>query len=475
MPILTYNYNPTVSNPLWDGLYAVYKATNQVDTVNTDVIRVYNGEDVNDTSGNAQHGTNVGGVTFTAGKLNNAFTFNGSNYIQLPDNSLNFTNSFSVGFWMNLNGVGADQQAPIANFMLAGGNYYGWATFVQNSTFYFNIYDGTTTAKQITYGIGPQYYNWYYYEVEYEWGVALRIKINGDVVATLSTTTTPAYATTVGTNHTPAIGVWKREGGATTYFMKNGGKIDALTIWNRTLNSNESKAIYNNGSGYEYQYPSVISFDSANDALGVYNGTPYGGLTYSTGVDGNGFVFNGTNAAVSLPTNMFNSFIGDFSINAWVYIPSGYLGSDSIQIICNLWAPSWAINFKGFRLITNGNSIVFQLADGSSYNGNTGIYTLNYNIIFATNTWYNIVATRKSSTGSKIYLNGSLVASDTNTVNHATHTTMTPQIGRMYIPSVQDGYYAPNNSKIDELYVWDRELSSTEVTELYNSGVGTFY
>jgi hypothetical protein len=218
---------------------------------------------------------------------------------------------------------------------------------------------------------------------------------------------------------------------------------------------------------------------NTNDSLATYNGTPIGGLTYSAGKSGNAFKFNGTTAAVAFPTNAFNSFTGDFSISAWVYIPSGYMGVHQINLICNFWAPSWPNNFKGFSLYTAGNSVILQLADGSSYNGNSGIYTLSYSYGgagFISGNWYHIAATRKASTGSKIYLNGSLVASDSNTVNPVMHTTMTPQIGRMLIQGVQDGYYAPANTMVDEVNAWNnRELTATDVTALYNTGTGKFY
>lgn len=214
---------------------------------------------------------------------------------------------------------------------------------------------------------------------------------------------------------------------------------------------------------------------NANDSLGTYSGTAQGGLTSTAGKSGNAFTFNGTTAAVSLPNNAFNSLTGDFSISGWVYIPSGYAGTDTVYLLSNFYAPSWAVNFKGFGLFTNGNRIIFRLADGSSVNGGTGFYNLFYDTSFSTNTWYLITVTRKGSTGSKMYLNGSLVTSDSNAVNPVMHTTMTPQIGRWYIPGVQDGYYAPNGTKIDELNVWNKELTSTEVTELYNAGAGKFY
>ena len=214
---------------------------------------------------------------------------------------------------------------------------------------------------------------------------------------------------------------------------------------------------------------------NTNDSFGLYSGTSVGGLTYAAGKSGNAFIFNGSTAAVSLPNNTFNTLTGDFSISAWVYIPTGYLGTDSIYVLCDVYVPSWAINFKGISFRTAGNSLDFLIGDGTSYNGNTGLHILSYAITFTTNTWYHVVATRKASTGSKTYLNGLLVASNTDTTNPIFHTTQTPQIGRMYIPSVQNSYYAPNNSKIDEINIWNKELSASEVYELYNDGNGKFY
>jgi hypothetical protein len=214
---------------------------------------------------------------------------------------------------------------------------------------------------------------------------------------------------------------------------------------------------------------------NANDSLGAYNATAVGGLTYASGKSGNAFKFNGTTSAVAFPTNMFNSFVGDFSISAWIYVPSGYVGGNQINIINNFWAPGWPYNFKGFAFMIDGNALLFRIADGSSYNGNSGIYDLSYAVTFTTNTWYHVLATRKGSTRSRLYLNGALVASDTNVVNPVMNATMTPQIGRMYIAGVQDGYYAPANTMVDELLPYTKELTATEVTNLYNSSVGKFY
>ena len=89
---------------LLTSLYAVYNAdTTGSSSLKTSLFAAYNGESNANDSFGANNGTAVGGLTYTTGKIGNAFTFNGSNaYVSLPDNSLNFTGDFSISLWVNL-------------------------------------------------------------------------------------------------------------------------------------------------------------------------------------------------------------------------------------------------------------------------------------------------------------------------------------------------------------------------------------
>jgi hypothetical protein len=204
---------------------------------------------------------------------------------------------------------------------------------------------------------------------------------------------------------------------------------------------------------------------NANDSFSTNNGTAQGGLTYTTGKSGNAFTFNGTNAFTRLPNNAFNSLIGDFSISAWIYIPSGYVGGDTIYILQSMGCDSWFTNPYGWRFWTSGNQLYFQI-----FNHTNTYYNISYTYGFTTNSWYHVSVTRKGSTGSKLYINGSLVASDSNTVNPLFYANdITPTIGNLYMGtngSKQNDYFAPNGSKVDEVNVWTKELTSTEITEL---------
>ena len=172
---------------------------------------------------------------------------------------------------------------------------------------------------------------------------------------------------------------------------------------------------------------------------------------------------------------------GDFSISAWINLPSGYNAGQELTILMNLNCDSlWWINLKGFWFGIRGNNTFFSLFNNGtgndvSWDDSTG------SIIKANSGWVHVAATRKASTGSKIYLNGVLKGSNTNTNDATYHTNyQVPTTGRRYILDKTGGLannseYAPTNANIDELNIWSKELTSTDVTALYNSGAGKFY
>ena len=203
---------------------------------------------------------------------------------------------------------------------------------------------------------------------------------------------------------------------------------------------------------------------NANDSLATYNGTAQGGLTYTAGKSGNAFTFNGTNAYVTLPNNSLNSLTGDFSVSVWV----NFATLTSIGDILSTFT-SFGGNYFGVELY------VLAYFQFNVYNGTTTFTNLqNTGAPISTNTWYNLVITRKASTGTKMYINGTLNVSNTSTQNPVYTTTNYATIGG----SNSGGSYvnlAANGTKIDEVNIWNKELTATEVTELYNAGAGKFY
>ena len=460
-----------VISSLGTGLYAVYKATGIVTTLNTSIFRVYNGDNVNDTSGNAQNGTNVGGITFTTGKIGNAFTFNGSGYVALPNNSLNLSdsgsNAYSISLWVKFTDNSGLPQGLLTNCMQSGSNSWGWMIWYWNNQIYLTRRAGTSTSYDLVTPSSPAIStNVDYNVVVTRKNGSTKLFINGLLVASDTSTVDTVYTTT----HYPLIGA--RQTYATPvyeWYAKNGTKIDAVNVWNKELTANEVTALYNSSTGLEYPFSTAITIDSANDSLGNYNGTANGGLTYTAGKSGNAFTFNGTTAYVSLPDSFKLSDSGSnaYSISLWVNfldtsgLPQGLL-TNCMQSGSNSW---------GWMIWYYTNQITFTRRAGTSVSYDLSTPAA----VIYTNTYYNIVVTRKNGS-TKLYINGVLIASDTSTVDTVYNTTHYPMIGvRQSYSTPSYDWYAKNGTKVDEVNVWNREVTATEVTELYNAGTGKFY
>lgn len=214
--------------------------------------------------------------------------------------------------------------------------------------------------------------------------------------------------------------------------------------------------------------------NNANDSLGIYNGTAQGGLTYITGKSGNAFKFNGTNAFVNMGDVM------DIELSSWSY--SMWFNVDSISSIRTLFSKTIALESIG-RIrctITTGGIIrfVFSPTNTASIN-DIDIQTTN---TISLNTWYNVVFVLDRTNNLKIYLNGvlqtvtSLIATNDLTPYSAINFNNTNQF-RIGATTAADNFTATNlfSGSIDEFNVWNRVLTPTEITELYNSGSGKFY
>jgi len=219
-------------------------------SLNTNLYAVYKAESNTNDSLGTYNGTPYGGLTYTAGKSGDAFTFNGTtSYVSLPTNSLNFTNDFSVNFWMDLRGVPGDLQVPISNSDFNGGFtiYYGWDIFISANVLHIELFNGTnTTYNDFTYNIASYYNTMTMFTITLT-DSSVKLSINGTLVATFTKTLTIGYSA----SSIPSIGAKKTSTG-TYYYMKNGGLIDEVGIWSRGIISTEITTLYNSGAGKFY-------------------------------------------------------------------------------------------------------------------------------------------------------------------------------------------------------------------------------
>lgn len=208
---------------------------------------------------------------------------------------------------------------------------------------------------------------------------------------------------------------------------------------------------------------------NANDSLGTYNGTAQGGLTYTTGKSGNAFVGNGTTSYVALPTNTMK-FTNNFTISFWFKPNTSATSNFLFSNFHNDGSGDY-----GYYLYKNGANLIWRIFSF----GNTNTITATIPS-YTDNIWYHVVVTANSTIvdgySNGVFVNKSLIASNTyvDAVRYSTTVNHYPTFAGRYYGSTPVLDY-PLNGSIDEVCIWNRKLTPTEVTTLYNSGAGKFY
>lgn len=212
---------------------------------------------------------------------------------------------------------------------------------------------------------------------------------------------------------------------------------------------------------------SLVSYykaeSNANDVTATYNGTAIGGLTYTTGKSGNAFSLNGTNAGIDLANGAMN-YTGNFSMFGWFKF-------NDVTSVQHLFS-SIVTQGSGYRglhaYISSGKVKFYTYRDNVAQGNSTSTITL------STGTWYHLGFIYEAGVSQYVVVDGSV---DT--------TTAGAQIPNYYTSNqyATIGYWkdsGPSTSRftnglIDEVGIWNKKLTTAEITELYASGAGKFY
>jgi len=200
---------------------------------------------------------------------------------------------------------------------------------------------------------------------------------------------------------------------------------------------------------------------NANDSLTVNNGTAQGGVTYSSGKSGNAFTLNGTNAYVELGDVM------DINLDSWTYScwvnPSELTNGNYYSIL----GKNQSANSIG-RFLMNfyGNKLQF-------YFQSLNFLQIETIATFSTNTWHHLTFVIDRASNLKIYVNGVLASVNvTAGINNLTSFNTYSYINnfpfRIGAQTLGDNVTPVCFYKglIDEIGVWNRVLTQSEITEL---------
>ncbi len=181
------------------------------------------------------NGTLVGGTTYAAGKVGQAFSFDGADdTVTVPDSrDWNLSGDFTIDTWVSFNGFSWYSQALIAHDQGSGPvpKWIFWYTDRGELDFHIGTGSG---HSPVSAAWSPNLAEWYHVAITRS-GSDYALYLNGNVIDT------GTEAVTIPDASSPLTLGW----GETDWFLN--GLLDEPEIYQRALSATEIKAIYDGG------------------------------------------------------------------------------------------------------------------------------------------------------------------------------------------------------------------------------------
>ena len=395
------------------------------------------------------------------------FDFIPNDYIDIGNqNELKNITELSVSLWFNYDSIGSSADGLVArdSSSRVDGNWYVALDYNNSIRFLLKTANGQDALNSST--ISPN--KWYHTLCVWD-GQNMKIYLNGSLDNSI--TLSNATGTLGNASDVVAIGRRFASGG----FLN--GKASNVQIFNTALpatGSNSVETLYNNGSpltsmsGFTslqgwWKLDASDTYDGTNwtieDHAGSNDGTSSGmtqanlvqsDLSFTSGYSPYALDFDGTNDYIDCGNDASFNLTTGLTVSAWVKL-TAYQNDKFIL------AKRWASN--SFQIATAGGG----KSQCSVWIGSTRYDAIGSTVLSA-DTWYNIVGTFDGS-NVKVYVNSTLEDTTPASGNLAT-TTDIVSIAK----GLNNNSYNFNGS-ISNVSIWNVGLTSSQITELYNSGV----
>lgn len=442
----------------------------------------------------------IGGVQFAPGEVGTGFSFSGSgdDYIALPQNifpapvSDTGTTPFSFEVWFQTTvGGGILGQQDLVPFNSTLGGYVPALYVGTNGLLYAQMFWGTGAQLVSTNLVNDGQFH--HALVTYD-GAVENLYLDGVLIGA-----TPFVQQGYSSNYYYELGTAYTGGwdGAPGEWFPFTGVIDEASLYDRALSPAEAVALFKAGSAgkcappgaglvlrHRYSFDgspsSLVVTDSVRGANGllVYgspgppytNGTPDGSAFTGTGT----LQLNGSSGCVSLPPRLLSS-LSNFTVEAWVTWNGP--GTSTWQRVFDFGISDRGTNANGIGT----NYVIFTPAQGGS--GLPGFEETTVNpfgtvvdplalVLTGPNPMpigqevYVAITYDPLGSSTRMYLNGALVSSSSNTVNATSHfTDYTDWLGRSQWD--RDPFF---NGSFDEFRVWQGVLTDQDIGSHYAAG-----
>ncbi len=423
-----------------------------------------------DASGQGVHGNLSGFIATTtvAGKVGQGLRFDGvDDKVQVsPAPAAFLVNNYSYAFWVKP--ISAANGQFLFEF---GDNTFGdQGLDITGGKFrVVSYYTSNATADVLSGGTTVQANKWYHITVVRNIpSNKLSLYVNG--VRDVSDIALGAAAAYYG-NDPKTINIGSRN---TASFFN--GIIDEVRFYNRALSAGEVKLLYTLGSQAVTQAASVPNvsnglvvhqtFDGKNlirnaaDTSGQGNHGNLSGFTSTTtvaGKIGQALRFDGADDSVIVSHNANQLLTGGGTFAAWIR-PNGQGESTSGRILDKSSVLTGVDGFTWGLANNGGNTRI-----GMNINGGTGVNS--EPVYFTLGKWAHVAVTFDSTGRVSNYINGVLVGAPAVSGDPVGITTT----NALTIGNRSTATDRTFDGTIDDLRVYNRPLSSTEIKMLYNS------
>jgi len=404
------------------------------------------------------------GTTGTAGKIGNAYEFDGvDDYINIGnDTILNDMplNDFSISAWIY------DTREDNLTLGTIWGTYIapsGWSLrTISNASgirsIYFSIPFNETSSTYQSLPGSITSNTWHHAVIVYDVGTKTsKIYIDGSEGSyELETQGVGTYIS--DSSNMKNIGQLPHAGGIQLF----NGTIDDIRIYNASLSATQITSLYNSGSGTQQENinPDNLVFHSTMES-GVdvtsndNDGSVYGATWSSDGKYGGAFEFDGVEGGILIDDADEFDF-NEFSINVWIN-PLNITPPDNDEIIDKRTSDTWSWYL---RLEEDGH-IDFNIINST---GGSVLLTTTDTI---SSGWIMVTAIM-NGTHSLLYIDGTLNSTPLPFQGTVRITDDNITIGAQ---EYLGDFYHMFNGTIDEVRIYNRSLSATEIEELYNNSV----
>ena len=231
---------------------------------------------------------------------------------------------------------------------------------------------------------------------------------------------------------------------------------DVVRGVDNTLNSNTANGEYNNAT-YQFNSFDTDGITVTDDAAGNYavngNNETYVAWNWKAPLANLSTSFNGSSSYVNLAfasLNVNNNFTWSF----WINFNSFTLYDTPIGFFMNGYT-----NYLDVRGVSGNNAYL------NMYDGNSGLTTPANSI--STGSWYHVAFTKSSTTGRKIYINGSEEASDSSTSNSGSSSAGRNQIGAYSSSGNPTTPLLNVDGDMAQVRIFHSALTASQISDLY--------